>query len=532
MAKKHQYFIDRLPPGYTSTFDEAAQKLTFTCDQGHTRTVSSSQCVNRFSICNKALKKDPPEVIHFCADCNKGVRSAHTAQRWDTRCCELGFQFISHDAPTRKVKYICSCGTEKEVTEAALLNPNHQGGCHACSQLKNRKSLADIAETFEKGGCTLLESEYINNKVPLRYRCSCGNESVILLADFNAGKRCANCAGDRTKQTSLVRYGVDNPAKSEEVKERGKQTCMTVYGVPHHSQHPDVQARKEATCRENHGVPTILIKPEIQQKAGDAMELKYGVRHGFQSSEIMERVRQKNRQRYGTDYPLQSPKFWEEYKKKYRDKYGVDFHTQLREWKEKTIPKILRSNFCLKPYIMPSGVKVDIMGYEGRCIDLLLGINKTKKHIPLVSEAQICIYPDPFAYIDENGVERLYYPDMEIIDPNNHTRKITIEVKSIWTFNKEYKRNYRKALKTSIANEYQIWIFGAKTLVDIITFVDGKGKLSSGREYKGGKLLISRDGETKAVEMIWDPEDEDELNEATERIYAMSSELIEDMLSD
>ena len=50
-------------------------------------------------------------------------------------------------------------------------------------------------------------------------------------------RKCANNANlERRKETCLLKYGVDNPAKSERVKEKGRQTCLNKYYT--HNTHP------------------------------------------------------------------------------------------------------------------------------------------------------------------------------------------------------------------------------------------------------------------------------------------------------
>lgn len=55
----------------------------------------------------------------------------------------------------------------------------------------------EVFEYFESKGCQLLETEYINNKLPLRYICSCGNVSKICYSSFLQGRRCQVCGGNK-----------------------------------------------------------------------------------------------------------------------------------------------------------------------------------------------------------------------------------------------------------------------------------------------------------------------------------------------
>lgn len=57
---------------------------------------------------------------------------------------------------------------------------------------------------FKENNCILLESEYLNNKYPMEYICSCGKESKIAFTDFRKGSRCKQCGID--KQTYSQNY--------------------------------------------------------------------------------------------------------------------------------------------------------------------------------------------------------------------------------------------------------------------------------------------------------------------------------------
>ncbi|GAG22257.1 unnamed protein product, partial [marine sediment metagenome] len=51
-----------------------------------------------------------------------------------------------------------------------------------------------VKNYFEEQNCTLLSTEYINNKEKLKYICSCGNEEAeITFCNFKSGQRCKLC---------------------------------------------------------------------------------------------------------------------------------------------------------------------------------------------------------------------------------------------------------------------------------------------------------------------------------------------------
>jgi len=53
-----------------------------------------------------------------------------------------------------------------------------------------KKTINEVIKYFKDNGCELLENEYFNAHVKMKYRCSCGNVSFINFNNFRSGKRC------------------------------------------------------------------------------------------------------------------------------------------------------------------------------------------------------------------------------------------------------------------------------------------------------------------------------------------------------
>ncbi len=53
-----------------------------------------------------------------------------------------------------------------------------------------KKTLDEVKQYFAEHGCELLENEYINAHVKMKYRCCCGRVSFINYNNFRTGKRC------------------------------------------------------------------------------------------------------------------------------------------------------------------------------------------------------------------------------------------------------------------------------------------------------------------------------------------------------
>ena len=94
--------------------------------------------------------------------------------------------------------YICVYKNESKITMSEFQNG---GRCKECDHKKVtdklRKPYEEVKTIFEKEGCKLLETEYINNKQDLNYICACGNKSKIRLNSFLQGQRCKDCGNKK-----------------------------------------------------------------------------------------------------------------------------------------------------------------------------------------------------------------------------------------------------------------------------------------------------------------------------------------------
>ena len=93
-----------------------------------------------------------------------------------------------------KLRYRCSCGKESAIRLGSFQSGSR---CRECglekANAKKRRTLEEVRSLFESRGCCLLEKEYRNSQVPLRYRCSCGHESSIRLFCLIKGQLCQKC---------------------------------------------------------------------------------------------------------------------------------------------------------------------------------------------------------------------------------------------------------------------------------------------------------------------------------------------------
>lgn len=93
-----------------------------------------------------------------------------------------------------KLKFRCRCGNiGYRSLDRFQVNP-HCKECGLESRSKKRRlDLEEVKSFFEENGCELQEKEYVNSHHKMRYKCSCGNESVINYSSFKQGRRCYEC---------------------------------------------------------------------------------------------------------------------------------------------------------------------------------------------------------------------------------------------------------------------------------------------------------------------------------------------------
>lgn len=62
-----------------------------------------------------------------------------------------------------------------------------------------KNSIDQVKNFFYKNECELLENNYVNSYVKMKYRCLCGNISYINFNNFKSGKRCG-CKKNKDKK--------------------------------------------------------------------------------------------------------------------------------------------------------------------------------------------------------------------------------------------------------------------------------------------------------------------------------------------
>jgi len=111
-------------------------------------------------------------------------------QYFEDRDCELyETEYINSRT---KMRYRCKCGNKKcKISFNAFKSGSR---CMECSGNK-KYTLKEVKKYFEDHDCELFETEYVDSKTKMKYRCKCGNKKCkITFNRFQQGGRCNKCA--------------------------------------------------------------------------------------------------------------------------------------------------------------------------------------------------------------------------------------------------------------------------------------------------------------------------------------------------
>lgn len=161
----------------------------------------------------------------------------------------------------------------------------------------------------------------------------------LFLNESNGNKNYNGCGTresyQRSKITWEIKYGVDNPSKSKEIKQKKKETCLQNWGYENASQSPVIKKQREQTFLERYGVDSPgKIKEGIEKRKQTCLE-KYGYDDPNKLQTIKEKIIQTNLEKYGFESHNKSPIVKETKKNACLEKYGVDHISKVPGFQQK-----------------------------------------------------------------------------------------------------------------------------------------------------------------------------------------------------
>ena len=177
----------------------------------------------------------------------------------------------------------------------------------------------------------------------------CGKTLYVKIFNLGYPKYCStfckNTNDDfkkKVKKSCLLKYGVDNPSKSNVIKKKIKDKLFS--DGKWYVETDEYKKKSKETCIRKYGVDSYSKLDEYHEKVKKTCIKKYGVNSYNKTKESKEDVKQKNVEKYGTEWYLSTDEFKLKSKQTHLKKRGVTSHTKTNEY------KIKMKKYYLKKY--------------------------------------------------------------------------------------------------------------------------------------------------------------------------------------
>ncbi len=191
-----------------------------------------------------------------------------------------------------KIKYDCDgdfdrCGKEwllklKDAKKNFLQNLER----HVCRQCqlrsKNPMSRKEVQEKVKK---TTLRKYGVSCAMNTHENIDTRNERMF------GSQEAIDARTKKTKETNLIRYGVEHAAQSTEKKEKTHRTNRERYGTNHPMQNAEVAKQALQTVRDRYKVDNVMQVLEVQQRQVETTLGRHGVEHYNQLPEMKDYLR-------------------------------------------------------------------------------------------------------------------------------------------------------------------------------------------------------------------------------------------------
>lgn len=186
-------------------------------------------------------------------------------------------------------------------------------------------------------GNSLSEKIYLlDNDKPTCKICNSDVKFLSLTRGYReyCSKKCSNsdpelCSTkiENMKKTSLEKYGVDIPSKSDIVK---KNTAEARKGYDY----TGMVEKLKNKMLDKYGVDNISKLESIKEKKRETTIKNWGVENPFQSDIIKETIQKTLIDKIGVDHPMKSKVVREKTARTNLEKWGVDNYTKSKEYKD------------------------------------------------------------------------------------------------------------------------------------------------------------------------------------------------------
>ena len=320
-----------------------------------------------------------------------------------------------------------------------------------------------------KGSHKLIEvkCDYCNEIREIQYKLH--NNSLGLTGKFSCGSK--YCRKLKTKESNLIKYGVDNVSKLHTVKESKKQTTLSNYGVENPFQSDEIKSAIKIANKEKYGYEYTAQTELVKDKIKETNIFKYGVENPFQYEVFKDKIKETNLIKYGVTYSAQSKKVKDKIKETNIFKYGVENTFQYQPFKDKVkednlvkygVEYYTQTTECRKKFFSSLSYKK----YNGLVYQTSYELN----FLEFCFENNIVV-TDEVPRIDYSfeGKIHYYFPDFYIPE-----KKLIIEIKSYYWMEKLKQKNIAKREHT-LQKGYNYILIMDKNYLEFLNFITNYG---------------------------------------------------------
>jgi hypothetical protein len=170
------------------------------------------------------------------------------------------------------------------------------------------------------------------------FTCDCGNKTSFNRNwldgyKLNCSAKCAQVkqsTKEKRKQTTIQKWGVDNVAKSEIVKEITEKSNIQKWGYKSTFQNEEVRSKWKKNIEEKWGVDHYFKTEEFKAKTKIYYLQKWGVTHQLMIDDVKDRIKKTCLERYGVETYLNTKHSRESIKSYNRSSYEDEISDWLK----------------------------------------------------------------------------------------------------------------------------------------------------------------------------------------------------------
>ncbi len=144
---------------------------------------------------------------------------------------------------------------------------------------RNFKHFRKLGYDIEVGKAINVSVSHLKSGSPIFIKCQCDGCQRELSMEFrfyysytngvSDPYYCNSCKSIGSKETNLKKYGVDNPMKSDTIKNILKESIQRKYGVDHYSMTDEYKEKYKSTCMKKYGVDNASKSDVVKSLLSD-----------------------------------------------------------------------------------------------------------------------------------------------------------------------------------------------------------------------------------------------------------------------